>query len=101
MTDSDNDGRFPDDSPVLVRYPRTTADERGDRDRWPWLPGSILQQGGPDEWLVCVEVRDLASLHDGRPAAAGTAEEDLFYPCCFRDATEIRPCAATVAGQVR
>jgi hypothetical protein len=101
MTDSDNNGRFPDDSPVMVRYPRTTADEAGDRDRWPWLPGSIVGQGGPDEWLVCVEARDLASLDDGRPAPAGTAEGDLFYPCCFRDATEIRPRAATGTGEVR
>lgn len=101
MNSSDNDGRFPDDSLVMVKYPRTTADEHADRDRWPWLPGSIIQQGGPDEWLVCVEVRDLASLEDGRPVPPGTAEEDLFYPCCFRDAAEIRPRAATIAGQVR
>jgi hypothetical protein len=101
MTDSDNDGRFPGDSLVMVRYPRTSVEEHGDRDRWPWLPGSILQQGGPDEWLVCVEVRDLASLDDGYPAPAGTAEEDLVYPACFRDATEIRPRAVTVDGEVR
>ncbi len=25
----DNDGRFPDDSPVVVRYPRNKREERG------------------------------------------------------------------------
>jgi hypothetical protein len=38
-----------------------------------------------------VEARELATLEDGSPAPAGTAYEDLFYPCCFRDASEIRP----------
>ena len=40
--DEDNDGRFPDDSPVEVRYPRTPQEELCDRSAWPWLPGSIL-----------------------------------------------------------
>lgn len=82
-----NDGRFPADSLVEVRYPRNKQD---DREQWPWLAGSILEQGGPDEWRVCVEVRELATLEDGRPAPAGTASADLYYPCCFRDSTEIR-----------
>jgi hypothetical protein len=38
----DDDGRFPDDSLVEVRYPRTREEELGDRSGWPWLPGSIL-----------------------------------------------------------
>ena len=62
--DEDNDGRFPDDSPVLVRYPRD-KEERGDRSAWAWLPGTILSQCGPDEWHVCVEARELAVLDDG------------------------------------
>ena len=66
--DNDNDGRFPDDSRVEVRYPRTRQEEHGDRAAWPWLPGSIVEQCGPDEWRVCVEDRDVAVLHDGRPA---------------------------------
>ncbi len=57
---------------------------------WPWLSGSILSQCGPDEWYVCVEVRELATLYDGRPAPAGTADGDLLFPCYFRDASEIR-----------
>jgi hypothetical protein len=87
----DNDGRFPDDSLVVVRYPSTTQEGKGDRSAWPWLPGTILEQGGPDEWYVCVEVRELAMLRDGRPAARGTPERSLHYPCCFRDSSEIRP----------
>jgi hypothetical protein len=88
--DDGDDGRFPDDSLVEVRYPRTRPEEQGDRAKWPWLPGSILSQCGPDEWHVCVEARELATLEDGSPAPAGTADEDLFFPCCFRDASEIR-----------
>ena len=88
--DEDNDGRFPDDSPVEVRYPRNKQEEQGDRSAWPWLPGSILSQCGPDEWYVCVEARELAMLADGRPAPRRDSGRNLFYPCCFRDSTEIR-----------
>ena len=38
--DEDNDGKFPDESPVEVRYPRSKREEQADRDTWPWLPGS-------------------------------------------------------------
>ncbi len=38
-----------------------------------------------------MEARELATLGDGSPAPAGTADGDLFYPCCFRDASEILP----------
>ena len=50
MHDEDKDGKFPDESPVEVRYPRSKQEERGDRSRWPWLPGSIprpWQDGRP------------------------------------------------------
>ena len=99
--DEDNDGRFPDGSPVEVRYPRSKEEEQGDRSRWAWLPGSIIEQGAPDEWYVCVEARELATLKDGRPAPTGTAGDDLFFPCCFRDSTEIRPRAAVRDGAAR
>ena len=96
MHDEDNDGRFPDESPVEVRYPRSKQEEQGDRERWPWLPGTIVEQCGPDEWYVCIEVRELAELGDGRCAPRGTASRNLYYPCCyypccFRDSSEIRP----------
>ena len=39
---------------------------------------------------VCVEARELATLDDGSPAPAGRRTGDLFYPCFFRDASEIR-----------
>jgi hypothetical protein len=29
-------------------------------------------------------------LGNGSPASAGTLYGDLFYPCCFREASEIR-----------
>jgi hypothetical protein len=91
MYDEDeNDGRFPDDSLVEVRYPRSEQEEHGDRSAWPWLPGSVVQQCGPDEWQVCVEDRDVAVREDGRRATRKTASRDLYYPLCFRDGSEIR-----------
>ena len=99
--DEDNDGRFPDGSPVEVRYPRSKQEERGDRSQWPWLPGSIIEQGAPDEWYVCLEARELAALEDGRPAPDSTADDDLFFPCCFRDSSEIRLRAAVRDGAAR
>ena len=91
----DNDGKFPDESPVEVRYPRSKQEEQGDREQWPWLPGTIVEQCGPDEWYVCVEVGELAVLRDGRRAPRGTANRNLYYPCCSRDRSEIRPRTAS------
>jgi hypothetical protein len=95
--DNDNDGRFPDDSRVEVRYPRTRQEEHGDRAAWPWLVGTIVEQCGPDEWRVCVEDRGVAVLHDGRPAPRNTASRNLYYPMCFRDSSEIRRPAPAVS----
>src|SRR5713101_875112 len=93
-----NDGRFPDDSAVLVRYPDapqaqqvTGPEARAEREAWPWLSGTVEEQCGPDEWLVTVEDRRVAELADGSPALDGTPDEDLFFPQCFRDSSEIRP----------
>jgi hypothetical protein len=86
-----NDGRFPDDSDVLVRYPGygMTADHA--RETWPWLPGVVEQQCGPDEWQVTVIAREVAELEDGSLAPEGTPDGALFHPGCFRDASELRP----------
>ena len=70
--------------------PRSRQEEHGDRAAWPWLPGTIVEQCGPDEWQVCVEDRDVAVLGDGRPAPGNTASRNLYYPMCFRDSSEIR-----------
>ena len=67
--DYDNDGKFPDESPVEVRYPRSKQEEQGDREQWPWPPGTMVGQCGPDEWYVCIEVRELTVLQDGRRAS--------------------------------
>lgn len=72
---------FPEDSWVQVRYPLTSEQEHGDRAAWPWLPGWVIAQGGPDEWQICVEVPELATWDEG----------EAWYPVCFRDASEIRP----------
>jgi hypothetical protein len=100
----ENDGRFPDQSEVLVRYPLRPGPERRPgqsqdehlailkayRETWPWLPGTIEQQCGPDEWLVTIEDRRLAELDDGSPAPGGTPDEDLLFPQCYRESSEIR-----------
>lgn len=95
----ENDGRFPDESPVLVRYPLDGPRSVSDRAEWPWLPGTIEQQCGPDEWLVTIEDRRLAELDDGSPAPEGTPDEDLLFPQCYRDSSELRPTPELEAGQ--
>ena len=104
---SANDGKYLDRSPVLVRYAPvrealvpTPAGEVTDvtglagslrgRREWPWLPGRILGQCGPDQWHIAVEARDLAELENGSPAPDGAPDEDLIVPSCFRDSSEIR-----------
>ena len=72
--------QFPDDTAVLVRFPRTGAEEQGDRGSWPWLPGTVVQQVGPDEWQVLVEAPELAEEDGG----------ELRYPVCYRDGSELR-----------
>lgn len=46
--DEDNDGKFPDESLVEVRYPGSKQEEQGDRERWPWLPEWV--GGGVYRW---------------------------------------------------
>jgi len=75
-----NEPAFPDDSRVAVRFPVTSGQAHGDREAWPWLPGWVVAQCGPDEWAVCVDAPELA-LQDGG---------ETVYPTCFRDASELR-----------
>lgn len=80
---AENDGRFPDDAAVLVRFP--LKDEQ-DRESWEWLPGSILGQchGNTGEWHVIVDGRgDLAEPDPDNPG-------EWLYPVCFRTAEELR-----------
>jgi hypothetical protein len=95
----ENDSRFPDESPVLVRYPLDGPRSVSDRAEWPWLPGTIEQQCGPDEWLVTIEDRRLAELGDGSPAPEGTPDKELLFPQCYRDSSELRPTPELEAGQ--
>ena len=81
---------FTEDMAVMVRFPRTKEEERSDRAKWPWLPGTIVQQCGPDEWQVCVEDMSVAVRKDGSKPTLGTPQSNLYYPLCFRDASEIR-----------
>jgi len=70
---------YDEDNLVEVRYP-LAGQAQTDRDDWPWRPGVILQRVGEDEWLVLVDDPALAAL-DG---------DELVYPTCFRDSSEIR-----------
>lgn len=84
----DNDGRFPDGSAVRVRAQAPGVDEH-DPGTWPWLPGSVLGQCAADQWHVAIEVRELATLEDGSPAAEDTPGDRLRYPEAYCDSSEI------------
>src|SRR5437773_7938914 len=90
--------QLPDECAVLVRFPRTEAEAKGDREAWPWLPGTVLQQAGPDEWQVCVEDMSVAVREDGSKPTPRTPQHKLYYPCCYRDASEIRPRSGVYEG---
>ena len=83
-------GQLVEDTPVMVRYPRTNEEERGDRANWSWLPGTIVGQCGQDEWQVCVEDMAVAVRQDGSKPTPRTPKNRLYYPLCFRDASEIK-----------
>jgi hypothetical protein len=85
---NESENPYPDDSPVLVWYPPAGADDH-DRSTWAWLPGSVLSRCASDEWHVVIEVPALAEPDPSVPN--GDAPEDLLYPACFRDASELRP----------
>lgn len=75
-----NDGRFPDESDVVVRFP-LTDEQRADRGTWPWVRGYVAGQCGPNEWDVVVEGAGPVD-HDG--------DGEPLYPSVFRDSSEIR-----------
>jgi hypothetical protein len=75
---------YPEGSWVETPYPLTEEQAHGPRDSWPWLPGWVSEVCGPDEWLITVQVPELAVLEDGTPAPEGTPEDEAFYPGCFR-----------------
>jgi hypothetical protein len=81
---------FAEDAAVMVKFPRTKEEERGDRARWPWLPGTILQRVGPDEWQVCVEDMAVAVRKDGSKPTSCTPKNRLYFPLAYRDSSELR-----------
>jgi hypothetical protein len=81
---------FADDMAVMVGFPRTKQEEQGDRAAWPWLPGTIVQQCGPDEFQIVVEDMAVAVRQDGSRPTPRTPKNKLFYPLCFRDSSEIK-----------
>ena len=98
MNDDQADNPFPDEADVMVRYPAPGMTAADPRENWPWMPGVIEHHCGPNEWLVTVYARKLAQLDDGTPAPDGTRGEDMWFPQCFRDASELR---FQAAGRLR
>jgi hypothetical protein len=84
------DLNYEEDQEVMVKFPLTQSQSDGDRASWPWVSGWITEVCGPDEWQVCVQDYSLALTEDGQVPLPGTPEEDLLFPCCFRDSSEIR-----------
>lgn len=76
---------------MFVRYPLTSEQEHGERAAWPWLPGTIVEQCGPDEWQVCIEDMSVAVRKDGSKPTPRTPRNRLYYPLCYRDSSEIKP----------
>jgi hypothetical protein len=87
------------DKPVEVRYPLTAEQEHGDRAAWPWLPGWVAEVCGPDEWQVVVQAPGLGRTAEGEIPEPGIPDDEVLFPVCFRDSSEIRePEAAPEAG---
>lgn len=80
----ENVPQLSDGEAVLVWY--CGADEH-DRSTSARLPDSIVSQGCPDEWCIIVEAPELAEPDTSPPD--GDAPENLLYPMCFRDSSEI------------
>jgi len=97
VNDDQADNPFPDEAGVMVRYPAPGMTASDPREDWPWMPGVIENRCGPGEWLVTVYARELAQLADGTPAPDGTSGEDMWFPQCFRNASELSPQAAEQA----
>ena len=58
---------------------------------WPWLPGTIVQQCGPDEFQIVVEDMSVALRQDGSRPTPRTPKNKLFYPLAYqRQLNEIR-----------
>lgn len=81
MSYLDNDGQFPDDTKVLVKYPLPSS-ALSDREHWPWLRGFIVGQVDNNEWHVLVQ--------DDRVAQYEPAVRENTYPLCWRSADELR-----------
>ena len=82
---------FGEGQAVEVRYPLTREQQAGDRNCWPWLSGWIVEKVGADEYRVCVVDNRVAELEDGSRPPAGTPDDELYWPCCYRDSSELRP----------
>ncbi len=84
--------RYAEGAAVETRYPRTPGEEAGPRSGWGWVPGTVMEQCGPDEWSVDLETgatvfRDAAEI---RPAAVSA----FRCPCCGDDVMGTPPLCA-------
>jgi hypothetical protein len=81
----------PEGKQVETRFPLTEEQAAaGDRPSWPWLPGWIAEVCGPNEWQVVLQAPGLGRTAEGEIPDPGVPDSELFFPACFRDASEIR-----------
>lgn len=65
---------FPEDSWVEVRYPLTDEQENADRDGWPWLPGWVVAECGPDSGRSACTLPSWPSSTRARPGTRCASE---------------------------
>lgn len=93
---ADNDGTWPDETEVEVRFPTSDGQARSD---WPWLPGTVLGQCGPGEWHVLIDDYTFAThtppaSNADKMMRCGITDDEgrvlCWLPMVFRNASEIR-----------
>ena len=82
-------GRFPDGSAVLVRFPLTPEQDPDARGRG--CLARCWSRPARMSGRVQVDARELATLEDGSQPPPGTPDDALWFPVCFRAASELRP----------
>ena len=88
--DEDNDGGYPDESPVEVAIPAASRKSRATASSGRGYQGGLSNSAAPRNGTSASRSGSWPSCA-GRRAPRGTASRNLCYPCCFRDGSEIRP----------
>ena len=78
------------DKPVEVRFPLTAEQAQGDRAHGRGCPGGSLKCAAPMSGRSWSRRPGLGRTEAGEIPAPGVPDDELFFPSCFRDASEIR-----------